>query len=244
MKVACRSLCTMLLLGTIVAGSSGLAPSDARAQEEPVVVLLNAEPVSLDPMFTQSDAHLILTIHEGLFRLDNNGDIVPAIAESITNIDPLTWEIKIKEGLEFPNGEPINADAVVFTFDRAKRLFEAGEGDLTFAMGALKYDHFEKVDDYTVRLFMNEPDPIITSHLINPEFSILPPNYYSEHPREELNFAPVGAGGYDVVSYKAGEGLVLKASETWASLRSRTSSSRRFPRWRPESASCAPAAPT
>jgi peptide/nickel transport system substrate-binding protein len=215
MKVACRSLCTMLLLGTIVAGSSGLAPSDARAQEKPVVVLLNAEPVSLDPMFTQSDAHLILTIHEGLFRLDNNGEIVPAIAKSITNIDPLTWEIKIKEGLEFPNGEPINADAVVFTFDRAKRLFEAGKGDLTFAMGALKYDHFAKVDDYTVRLFMNEPDPIITSHLINPEFSILPPKYYSEHSHEELNFAPVGAGGYEVVSYKAGEGLVLKASETY-----------------------------
>ena len=62
---------------------------------------------------------------------------------------------------------------------------------------------------------MSEPDPIITSHLINPEFSILPPKYYSEHTPEEVTFAPVGAGGYEVVSYKAGEGLVLKASDKY-----------------------------
>jgi peptide/nickel transport system substrate-binding protein len=214
MKVARRSLSTVLLLGTVLAGSTGLAPGNAWAQD-PVVVLMNAEPVSLDPMFTQSDAHLVLSIHEGLFRLDNKGDIVPAVAESITNIDPLTWEVKIREGLEFQNGEPIDADAVVFTFDRAKRLFEAGEGDLTFAMGALKYDRFEKIDDHTVRIVMTEPDPIITSHLVNPEFSILPPKYYTEHSPEEVTFAPVGAGGYEVVSYKAGEGLVLEASDKY-----------------------------
>ena len=204
----------MLLLGLVLVASPWPTVGTGAAQE-PVVVLLNAEPVSLDPMFTQSDAHMILTIHEGLFRLDNNGAIVPAIAESITNVDPLNWEIKLKQGLEFQNGEAINADAVVFTFDRAKRLFEAGEGDLTFAMGALKYEKFEKVDDYTVHVTMTEPDPIITSHLINPEFSILPPQYYAEHTPEEVTFAPVGAGGYEVVSYSAGEGLVLKASDKY-----------------------------
>ena len=68
----------------------------------------------------------------------------------------------------FHNGEPINADAVVFTFDRAKKLFDAGQGDLTFALAALKYDHMEKIDDLTVKLVMKEPDPIITSHMVNP----------------------------------------------------------------------------
>lgn len=187
----------------------------ASAAEGPVVVLLNDEPVSLDPMFTQSDAHMILSIHEGLFRLDNDGKIVPAIAESIVNVDPLNWDVKIRKGLVFQNGEPINADAVVFTFDRAKKLFAAGQGDLTFAMGALTYDKVQKVDDYTVRIVMTKPDPIITSHLVNPEFSILPPKYYSEHTPEQVAFAPVGAGGYKFVSYKAGEGLVLTAFDKY-----------------------------
>ena len=166
-------------------------------------------------MFTQSDANVILSIHEGLFRLDNEGNIVPAVAESITNVDPLNWIVKIRQGLTFHNGEPINADAVVFTFDRAKKLFAAGKGDLTFALGALKYDRVEKVDDYSVRFVMKEPDPIITSHLVNPEVSILPPKYYSENSPEKVVFAPVGAGGYKFVSYKAGEGLVLTAFDKY-----------------------------
>jgi peptide/nickel transport system substrate-binding protein len=201
-----------LALG-LLAGTLGLVP--AYSAERPAVVLLNAEPVSLDPMFTQSDAHTILSIHEGLFRLDNEGKVVPAVAEAIENVDPLNWIIRIRKGLQFHNGEPINADAVVFTFDRAKKLHSAGKGDLTFALGALKYERVEKVDEHTVRMVMSQPDPIITAHLVNPEISILPPKYYTENPPEKVVFAPVGAGGYKFVSYKAGEGLVLKAFDKY-----------------------------
>ena len=126
---------SILALGLVL---GALASAPAIAASKPVVVLSNAEPVSLDPMFTQSDANVILSIHETLFRLDNDGKIVPAVAESIKMLDPLNWEIKIRPGLVFHNGEPINADAVVFTFDRAKKLFAAGQGDLTFALGALE----------------------------------------------------------------------------------------------------------
>jgi peptide/nickel transport system substrate-binding protein len=193
------------------------APTATKAPvaQKRVVVLLSAEPVSYDNMFTQSDADMSLTIHEGLFRLDNDGNIVPAIAESIRNIDPLNWEVKIKKGLVFQNDEPINADAVVFTFKRAQDLFAAGKGDLTFAMGALLYDKVTKVDDYTVQFKMKSPDPVITSHLVNPEFSILPPKYYTDHTEEQVTYSPVGAGGYKVVSYKAGEGTVLKAFDKY-----------------------------
>ena len=202
----------ILILGLAFGAAAG---GPAFAESKPVVFLSDAEPVSLDPMFTQSDANVILSIHETLFRLDNAGKVVPAVAESIKMLDPLNWEIKLRPNLVFHNGEPINADAVVFTFDRAKKLFAAGQGDLTFALGALKYDHMEKVDDLTVRLVMTEPDPIITSHMVNPELSILPPKYYSENSPEKVAFAPVGAGGYQFVSYKPGEGLILKAFDKY-----------------------------
>ncbi len=212
MKPAHRIRSSVIVLG-LAAAALSIAP--AQAADKPVVVLQNAEPVSLDPMFTQADANMVLSIHETLFRLDNAGKVVPAVAESIKMIDPLNWQIKIRPGLTFHNGEPINADAAVFTFDRAKKLFAAGKGDLTFALGALKYDRMEKIDDLTVRLVMTEPDPIITSHMVNPELSILPPKYYSENPPEKVAFAPVGAGGYKFVSYKAGQGLVLKAFDKY-----------------------------
>lgn len=203
---------TMLALG-LTLGAIGSTP--ALAAGKPVIFLDNKEPVSLDPMFTQADANMILSIHETLFRLDNKGDVVAAIAESIKMLDPLNWEIKLRPGLVFHNDEPINADAAVFTFDRAKKLFAAGKGDLTFALGALKYDRMEKVDDLTVKLVMTVPDPIITSHMVNPELSLLPPKYYTENPPEKVAFAPVGAGGYKFVSYKPGEGLILKAFDEY-----------------------------
>jgi ABC-type transport system substrate-binding protein len=203
---------SVIVLGIAV---GALAGAPAFAAGRPVVFLNNAEPDGLDPMFSSASAGIMLSIHETLFRLDNDGKIVPAVAESIRLIDPLTWEIKIRPGLVFHNDEPINADAVVFTLSRAKRLFAAGQGDLNFALGALRYDRAEKVDDLTVRIVMQVPDPIITSHMVNPELSILPPKYYSENSPEQVVFAPVGAGGYRFVSYKPGEGLVLKAFDKY-----------------------------
>ena len=203
---------SLFALGLLAGAAAG---TSAMADQRPVVVLLPAEPVGLDPMFSTSNADITLSINETLFKLDSDGKIIPAVAESIRMIDPLTWEIRLRPGLVFQDDEPADADAVVFTFDRAKRLFAAGQGDLNFAMGALKYDHVEKVDDLTVRLVMREPDPIVTSHLVNPEFSILPPKYYSENPPEKVAFAPVGLGGYRFVSYEPGVGLVLKAFDKY-----------------------------
>jgi len=109
-----------LLLGGVVATS-------AMADQKPIVVLMPAEPVGLDPMFSTSSADITLSINETLFKLDNDGRIIPAAAESIKMVDPLTWEIRLRPGLVFQNDEPVNADAVVFTFDRATTLFAAGQ---------------------------------------------------------------------------------------------------------------------
>ena len=58
------------------------------------------------------------------------------------------WEIKIRPGLTFHNGEPINADAVVFTFDRAKKLFAAGQGRPHLrARARSNTTRMEKIDD-------------------------------------------------------------------------------------------------
>src|ERR687891_742989 len=43
--------------------------------------------------------------------LDNPEELAPRLAESLPeNIDDTTWEVKIREGVEFTNGEPFNAE--------------------------------------------------------------------------------------------------------------------------------------
>jgi peptide/nickel transport system substrate-binding protein len=55
-----------------------LAGAPAFAAGKPVVFLDNVEPVGLDPMFSSASPGIMLSIHETLFRLDNDGKVVPA----------------------------------------------------------------------------------------------------------------------------------------------------------------------
>jgi len=54
----------------------GVVETSAMADQKPVVVLLPAEPVGLDPMFSTSSADITLSINETLFKLDNDGKII------------------------------------------------------------------------------------------------------------------------------------------------------------------------
>ena len=45
--------------------------------------------------------------------------MVPGLAESWTNIDPMTWEVKLRQGVTFHDGSPFTAEDVVFSLTRA-----------------------------------------------------------------------------------------------------------------------------
>ena len=59
------------------------------------------------------DAASFPAVHETLFALDADGVNQPLLAESweVTD-DGLTWNFKIREGLQFHTGRPINAESV------------------------------------------------------------------------------------------------------------------------------------
>ena len=50
-------------------------------------------------------------------RDPDTGKILPGLARSWKNIDPVTWEFKIQPGVKFHNGNPCNAEAVRFTIE-------------------------------------------------------------------------------------------------------------------------------
>lgn len=63
-----------------------------------------------------NDLH-IKSIYEPLFNRNEKGELEPYLATEWKNIDDLTWQIKLREGVKFHNGEPFNAEAVKFTID-------------------------------------------------------------------------------------------------------------------------------
>ncbi|MGH3111291.1 MAG: ABC transporter substrate-binding protein, partial [Gaiellaceae bacterium] len=81
-----------------------------------------SDPVVLDGALVSDGESLrvIDQIMETLVGLEaGSTKIVPELAESWTaSDDGLTWTFQLKDGVTFHDGEPFNAEAVCFNFDR------------------------------------------------------------------------------------------------------------------------------
>ena len=98
-------------------------------------------------------------LHEGLTRYDANLKIEPALAESWTNVDPVTWRFRLRRGVTFHDGKPFTADDVVFSFKRQGSK-KSGNPE---AVAGIK--EVRKIDDYMVEYVTDGPDPLLLPNL-------------------------------------------------------------------------------
>jgi oligopeptide transport system substrate-binding protein len=83
---------------------------------------LPAWPATLDPhrAVTRTDHVLARELFVGLTMLDSNGKIVPGLAESwVVSPDGLTYTFSLREGLNWSNGQALDATSVVKSIERA-----------------------------------------------------------------------------------------------------------------------------
>jgi ABC-type transport system substrate-binding protein len=65
-----------------------------------------------------SGIQVVAAVYDTLAVPNSKGDFVPYLAESIEpNADFTEWTIKLREGITFHNGEPLNAEAVKLNLD-------------------------------------------------------------------------------------------------------------------------------
>ncbi|MCD1257690.1 ABC transporter substrate-binding protein [Paenibacillus athensensis] len=99
---------------------------------------------SLDPVKPLTSSYLRgIGAGEALFRVNAKGAIEPSLAESAKEIDPTTWEIKLRPKASFWSGKAVDAAAVIASLERSRSL------DLT-AKPYLDDLTFSKVDDFTI----------------------------------------------------------------------------------------------
>jgi peptide/nickel transport system substrate-binding protein len=163
---------------------------------------------TLDPYLmvrTNLDESVAAHIWDTLVWINDDLELEPSLAESWRLVNDLTWEISLRHGVTFHNGEPFDADAVKFSLMRAAQL----EGSLeTFASDVVLLD-VEVMDDYTVRLHTAEPAVSIMYALSSVE--MLPPAYYSKTPLDDLAGSPLGSGPYELVGWDPAGRVVLEA---------------------------------
>lgn len=198
------------LSSTEVTDESSSTESDERTDE--ILVVVAGDITTLDPYRMVSihpEGSISVHLWDTLTLLNDDLEIEPHLAESWRLVNNFTWEFKLREGLTFHNGEPLNADAVRFSIERAQSLPDSLE---TFA-DDVGLEQVELIDDYTLRLTTHQPVANLPYYLAFLE--ILPPIYYTEADLDQLAKAPVGSGPYQLDSWDQGKTLTLEAAPSY-----------------------------
>lgn len=181
----------------------------AQQAPEPVqggeaVVAITAEPPGWDPTVSTSQEIARVMYHnvfEGLVRIDRDGQIVPALAESWeVSDDGLTLTFTLREGVKFHDGSDFGADDVVAKFERAMNP-DAGHTNPAY------YEAIAEVSGNgdQVVFSLSRPSSSLLYNLARPD-SIIYPAGTSESQRSN----PVGTGPFRFVEWVPGSEVRLE----------------------------------
>src|SRR5215510_5270519 len=146
-----------ILLATATASIVAFAAMPALSQT--VRYANQGELKSLDPYTLKETTTIAHQAHvyEGLVTRDKQLKIAPALAESWETLTPTQWRFHLRKGVKFHNGDPFTADDVLFSADRIRAK---GSNFLSNVPPDAK---FVKVNDHTVDVVLNAPNPILIS---------------------------------------------------------------------------------
>jgi len=185
-----------------------LLPAGVQAQSQGELrVAIPWTPENLDPTMNLSSfrAMVGVSIFDSLVGRDAENRIVPQLAESWRLVDEVTWQVKLRRGVVFHDGEPFNAEAVRFTFQRVLDPEQKSPNRANVA----EIVRVEVVDDYTVNLVTRQPYAPLVNRLL--DFAIVPPKYVAEKGNQGMALRPVGTGPYRFVELIKDDRMVVEA---------------------------------
>jgi peptide/nickel transport system substrate-binding protein len=162
----------------------------ASASATTLTVGLSAEPTSVDPHYHNLGPNNALAKHifGTLVEQDAQQLLGPGLAESWEALDDTTWEIKLREGVAFSNGDPFTARDVVYTVCRIPHVPDAPS---PFTLYTSSIAGMEIVDDHTLHISTDGPAPLLPNHLST--FNIISASVSGAE--EEVTFDVEGCGG-------------------------------------------------
>jgi peptide/nickel transport system substrate-binding protein len=192
------------LIQSAAAASLPLAlPAFAQKGKDSVVIAMQLEPPGLDPTAGAASAIGEVTLYnifETLTKINGDGKVTPLLAESWeVSPDLKTYTFKLRKGVKFQNGEPFNAQAVKFSFDRAGGDKSTNKDKRTFANLTTQV-----VDDHTVVILNKEIDPDLP-FLLGQATAVI----YEPKSADTNATKPIGTGPYRLESWNKGSSCVL-----------------------------------
>lgn len=190
------------------AASSGTSSTPV-AGDSAMAIGFVLEPTTLD--FTQTAGApitqaLLLNVYETLVKQDQDGKIVPLLAESWTvSDDRLTYDFKLRSGVKFTSGADFTAADAVFSINRVKTDWKPG---VKVAMDVVS--SATAVSPTELQVVLSRPS---TSWLFNMTTAV--GAMFSETGIADLANTPVGTGPYAFKSWTRGDSIVMERNEAY-----------------------------
>ena len=202
--------------GVRLAGVLGLAlaamlPLRPAAAQEAVIVLGSAEAgvPNYDPIRGAILNTGTSLIYDRLVEQDADQSFHPHLATSWdSSPDGMAWTFKLRQGVKFTDGEPFNAQTIVWWIPKYKGT------ENEFMVDAI--DRVEAVDDYTVRFVMKRPEPNLIYNLASAFMSIPSPKAFDAAGDSYGVTEAVGTGPYKLESFTVGQETVLVRNDDYA----------------------------
>ncbi len=194
------------------AAMTAAMPRAHAAGPDEIVVAQSADAYTMDPgrHSVFPTANILFQIYDALVTIDPDGAFRPALATEWSNPDPLTWRFRLRPGVRFHNGEPLNAATVKASFDRV--LDPAFKSPYLSRISAIK--SVAVAGDLTVDFRTAKPYPTMLFSLYEASFPALitPSGYLAQKGPDALATAPVGTGPYRFVEWRKDDRVVLEAN--------------------------------
>ncbi|NPA64884.1 MAG: peptide ABC transporter substrate-binding protein [Epsilonproteobacteria bacterium] len=174
---------------------------------------ISATPSRINPLLATDSAsgEIVSWIFNGLFKYDANGEIVPDLASSYRFLDERHLEVTLKRGVVWHDGEPFDADDVLFTYRliTSPKIFTPYKDEFRYV------EEVKKLDSHKILIVYKKPYfkalqtwmvGMVPKHLLEGEPDIMTSSF---------NRRPVGTGPYRLEKFKVSEDIVLRAHERY-----------------------------
>jgi peptide/nickel transport system substrate-binding protein len=194
---------------TAVPATPSEAPPSA-APAGPLVVLIDNDegPITPANFNTFIGFWMIGWVYDPLFARSPELEPIPALAtEATQSEDGLTWQILLREGVKWHDGEPFTAEDVIFSYNF---LIAAGRAPNLAAIQKI-----EAQGDYALTITLNQPAPFLLNEGLA-GYYIMPEHIWKDQVpvSGELNQfqGQIGTGPYRLVEIVPGESYTFQAN--------------------------------
>jgi peptide/nickel transport system substrate-binding protein len=144
-------------------------------------------------------------VYGSLVYTEVDGVVQPAMAESLTTKDALTWTFKLRKDVKFTDGTAYDAEAVKYNFDRAADEANA----CTSGKWIATWESVTVVDPLTVDVKLAAADGNFNLKIAELAAFIASPTALKAA-KEKTDIKPVGAGPFMLDTWEQGVKEVLK----------------------------------